>query len=200
MFIRIKYIKNQPYAYKVRNRWTKKGTRQKTTGYLGRVYYLKPLESHNLLTFEDFLGIPSTVDYIKKSSSRSIILDLIKYELVKHGFKFKGNNRNILLYTKDKVETESESSKKTKVQIRADVAQSILSISNNKKPIVLALNNDFLCNYTLRKLVRFKSFSTGEECGKELAKVFIQAGVPPQPNIFIDVFQKVYSKLGSYVK
>ena len=136
-----------------------------------------------------------------------MILDLVRYELLKHGFKYKGKNKNILLFTPNnpKSETSHDSNEKNLKsikqtnQIRVDLAPSILSISDNKKPIVLGLNNDFLCNYTLRKLARFKSFSTEEECGKELAKVFIQAGISPEPNIFIAVFEKVYSKLGSYV-
>ncbi|MFH1439021.1 MAG: hypothetical protein ABIG89_00515 [Candidatus Woesearchaeota archaeon] len=200
MFIRVKNIKNQHYAYKVRNRWTKKGTRQKTAGYLGKVYHLKPVFE---LTFEDFLAQDIEV-YIKNISSKEIILDLVKFELLRHGFKYKGNNQNILIFNNIAEEYQKSEcktiQKMNNIVIKAELAPSILTITDTKKPIVLALNNDFLCDYTLRKLARFKSFSSEEECGKELAKVFITAGIPPRPDIFVRIFHKVYSKYGSYVK
>ena len=192
MFIRVKNIKKQPYAYKVRNRWTRKGTRQKTAGYLGRVYPLTPQKE---LTFEEFIDEPLE-QYLKNSSSRSIILGLVKFELVKHGFSYKGNNRNILL---NKPKSEDNNSTNS-VTIRADLAPSILYISDTKKPVVIAMNNDFLCNHTLKRLVGFKSFLSEEECGKEFAKAFISAGIPISPVIFVEIFQKVYSRYGSYVK
>ncbi|MBT4824907.1 hypothetical protein HN695_01505 [Candidatus Woesearchaeota archaeon] len=202
MFIRIKHIKQQPYAYKVRNKWTKKGTRQKTAGYLGRVFYLNPVKD---LTFEEFIHNEfnqDLTDYMKSSSSRVVIQDLVRFELIKQGFIYKGKNRNILLYLPNMTPKKPKKGNKVKSEtlIKVELAQSFLNITNVKKPIVLALNNDFLCNYTLRKLMRFKSFSSEEECGRELARVFIAAGIHIVPSLFVEVFQKVYSRGGSYVK
>ena len=214
MFIRIKNIKNQQYAYKVRNKWTKKGTRQKTAGYLGKVFRITPQKE---LDFKYFVA-QDLEQYFMKNSSQTIIIDLFKCELIRHGFVFKGNNKNILLYyvkSEDKHNNQGESvdldplektinskqGRKTKeATLKVELAPSILSITDMNKPIVLSMNNDFLCNRTLRKLVRFKSFSVEEECGKELAKAFIAAGIPITPKIFVEVFRQVYSKYGSYVK
>lgn len=206
MFIRVKYIKNQPYAYKVSNRWRKrKGTKQEIKGYLGRVYYLNLVKE---LSFDEFIG-NNMSEYLEKNSTRAIILDLIRYELLKHGFNYKGNNKNILFYTNgpinNTINAKSESSEKNNIKsdslrIKVEIAPSILSITDTKKPIVLALNNDYLCNYTLRELAKFKSHSEEEECGKELAKAFISAGIPVIPSLFIEIFNKIYSPRGSYVQ
>ena len=213
MFIRVKWIKNQPYAYRVSNRWRKKkGTKQEVKGYLDRVYYLNNVKE---LSFEEFIG-NSMVEYLKNNSARAIILDLIRYELLKHGFVYKGNNKNILFYTNDIITpTKSESlgennlksesskndgSKTGSFKIKVEIAPSILSITDTKKPIVLALNKDYLCNYTIRELAKFKSHSEEEECGKELAKAFISAGIPVVPSLFIEIFNKIYSPRGSYVR
>lgn len=244
MFIRVKWIKNQPYAYRVSNRWRKrKGTKQEIKGYLGRVYYLNPVKE---LSFDEFIG-NNMAEYLKNNSARAIILDLIRYELLKHGFTYKGKNKNILFYTNESINPaksesleknnlKSESSEKNNVEIKiednfnsnlienqkenenkqeykiqnisksessrikVELAPSILSIRDTKKPIALALNNDYLCNYTLRELAKFKSHSEEEECGKELAKAFISAGIPVIPSLFIEIFNKIYSPRGSYVQ
>lgn len=239
MFIRVKWIKNQPYAYKVSNIWRKrKGTKQEIKGYLGRVYYLNPEKE---LSFEEFIG-SNLAEYIEKNQPRTVILDLIRYELIKHGFTYKSNNKNILFYTNNMTTTaKSEGSddnsdinddlddksvindnkekyiennnkldnksneknikdRKSESKLKVEIAPSILSITDTKKPIVLALNNDYLCNYTLRELVKFKSHSEEEECGKELAKAFISAGIPVIPSLFIEIFKKIYSPRGSYVQ
>jgi hypothetical protein len=198
MFIRVKYIKNQPYAYKVENRWTRKGTRQRTAGYLGRIFYLTP---QNPLSFEDHIKPRVLEEYLKNLSSREIILDLVRFELIRHGFKPKGKNKNILFLEQFEGDnSKGNNSPVLKAMLKAELAPSILTITDTKKPVVLAINNDFLCDYTLRKLARFKSLSDEEECGRELAKAFIHAGMPPPHLLFVDVFQKVYSSLGSYVK
>jgi hypothetical protein len=58
MFIRIKNINKHDYAYLVENKWTKKGTRQKTKGYLGKVIPLGDIPHStsdvNSTTLDDF--------------------------------------------------------------------------------------------------------------------------------------------------
>jgi len=53
-FIRIKNIKGKdgtirPYVYVVKSVWTKKGSRQKVIGYLGKSVYLKPIHHSKVL-------------------------------------------------------------------------------------------------------------------------------------------------------
>lgn len=190
MFIRIKRIKGQHYAYKVRNKWTRKGTRQVILGYLGKVYKLESMKELENMEFKEFINslfynksqYNDFEAYFKQASSRELIRDLIRYELFKHGFKCSRNGIRI----------KSEG---------LEVNLSELTVMDSKKPVVLGLNNDFLCGYTLRKLLNFKTNSDEEECGKELAEAFILAGIPVKPELFVEVFTKVYSNSGlSYVK
>jgi hypothetical protein len=64
---------------------------------------------------------------------------------------------------------------------------------------VLRLNSDYLCDYTLRRLLRFKSSRDESEVGLRLAKVFVQAGIPIPEDVFVEVFQKVYKPGQSFV-
>ena len=86
MFIRSKKIKGKRYAYIVKNKWTRKGPRQRVKGYLGRIY--KP-EMVKEIDFIEFVGV-SINEYIDGSDKGKIIRDLVKWELVKHGFKEEG--------------------------------------------------------------------------------------------------------------
>jgi len=198
MFIRVKRIKKQEYAYKVRNRWTRKGTRQVIVGYLGRIYRLQPLEHHQDLTFETFLSehnysnkakIKDFKAYLAKVSSKELIKDLIRYELFKHGFRMSTNGLHL------RMNMESETSNILHINL------SEIGVADSTKPVVLAMNNDFLCSYTLRKLLKFKSLSDEDECGKELAQAFVSAGIAVVPDTFVHAFNKVFSESGmSYVK
>lgn len=54
VFIRIKNIKNKngnyyPYFYVVKNTWTKKGSRQKVIGYLGKVQHLSAITKKTII-------------------------------------------------------------------------------------------------------------------------------------------------------
>jgi len=74
MFIRIKKIKNQDYAYLVENKWTSKGTRQKTVKYLGKVIELNKIKNKELKKYDSL-------------APKKIIHNLILSELKNHGFK-----------------------------------------------------------------------------------------------------------------
>lgn len=60
MFVRLKKIKSKEYGYLVSNEWTKKGPRQKTQAYLGRVFLLGKID-------EDKLKLPANVNEMKFS-------------------------------------------------------------------------------------------------------------------------------------
>lgn len=94
MFIRIKKIKGQPYAYLVESVWTKHGSRQKTKAYLGKVVPLgeAPHQStpegdglwdacvtmlSNLLENRGFIKDPKTPLTYQKDD---VVVDLAKHE------------------------------------------------------------------------------------------------------------------------
>jgi len=74
MFIRTKKIKKNNYAYLVKNKWTKKGARQKVSKYLGRVQEPERINETNYVFSS------------KESSAKEIIEDLIGWMLTNHGF------------------------------------------------------------------------------------------------------------------
>ncbi len=72
VFVRIKKLKGNEYAYLVANEWTINGSRQRVKAYLGRV--IKPLREKEKITDV------SNLEY------RQAILALAKQELINHGF------------------------------------------------------------------------------------------------------------------
>jgi len=174
MFIRRKKVKDSDYAYLVRNKWTKRGVRQKVSKYLGKIY--SP-EKVNFITYYDHIN--NDEEFINKSSAHEIICSLLGWVLTEHGFTAKQN-----VWSTDDVIVDLN---KAKVRIR-----------NTKA--VLHVNSDYMCDTTLRRLLRYKSAKDQEVVGLELAKAFISAGVPVPEEVFVDVFQKVYKKGQSFVK
>lgn len=89
-FIRIKKIYNQYYAYLVENEWTYKGSRQKNSKYLGKVFLVEKKANFHEIKGENY---------------KEIILNLIKQELKNHNtksFNFDGekitiNRREVIL-------------------------------------------------------------------------------------------------------
>ena len=171
MFIRTKKIKNQLYAYLVKNTWKKrkKSSRQKTHSYLGKV--IKPQKTQNK-TFQEFINYNFEEAPIKK-----LIKDLIKLELYNHNFKQVSKNKyeyeNIIVNLKDK------------------------KVTKGKKEICLEINNNFLCSYTLRKLIDFspKKDLTQLQIGKQLANSFESAGIILPKEIFVIVAKKVLKEI-----
>jgi hypothetical protein len=162
MFVRIKKIKGYPYAYLARNRWTKKGTRQKTK-YLGRVYELERVHD---------------ADYqIVGGPAKDIIASVVAWTLKGYGFINKGN-----------------------MMIKEDIAVNLetQAVRLGKQDIVIKLGADFMCQETLRKLMRFKSDKDAKGVGTELAKAFVGAGIPVPPDVFVEVFNKIYKEGQSY--
>ncbi len=118
MFIRIKNVKNKqgkiyPYAYLVDNKWYKRGTknkgkgsRQKVTKYLGRVYEFDVLKEEDFFSYNN---IENYNEYIKKNNRRKIINDIIKWELYRHAI------------SKDEFEVDYINSKITKNKKKASI-------------------------------------------------------------------------------
>ncbi|MGM5482757.1 MAG: AAA family ATPase [Nanobdellota archaeon] len=163
MFIRQKKIKDKYYAYLVKNKWTKKGPRQKVTKYLGRVFEFSPQRA---ITFEEFIGD------INRFNAYDLVEKAVCYELYLHGFI-----------------------QKKGVMVKDDFKVNLATCKVKKagKAAVLKINNDFLCDFTLKNLLRFTSNKDKEETAKDLATAFIQAGIPVDEQIFIKVFELIYS-------
>jgi len=165
-FIRIKKIKEHDYAYLVKNKWKKKkGARQKVSKYLGK---LIKLESSNDVLFDQD-DIPA---YIGKTPPASIIDDLVKFELIRHGFKQTKETLTygeIIYYPKRK------------------------AILSNARPIVLYLNDGYFCTPSIRRLYNFNYKGTETEVATHLANVFLDAGIKIPEEMFIYLFKKIYT-------
>lgn len=178
MFIRIKRIKKKDkaysYAYIVANRWMKRSRRskQKVKKYLGRVYSLDKLKNND---FFKFYSIADVKDYVKNNSKKKIINELIRFELINHGFKEQDEllvNENIYFNKKDN--------------------ELFVNKDNPNKKIVLAMNEGFLCNETIQKL--FSRFEGDErEVGFKLANAFVEAGLKIPEEVFVGIYEKVIS-------
>jgi len=112
-------------------------------------------------------------DYIKINNNlnfKELILDIVKQELLNHGFE------------------EGEILKKDKIII--DLRN--LKFIKNKKGVVIALNEGFLCNHTLKELLNFKSKGHEEEVGVKLATMLVETGIRVPKEEFIHIFEKVF--------
>ncbi len=168
MFIRIKKISNKEYAYLVKNVWKKrkKASRQKVSSYLGRVYKLSKIKNEQLKDCSNL-------------SAKAIIKELIKQELINHGFQeTKVNN-----FEKD--------------NFIVNLKKKEVKDKKTKKQICLEINNNFLCAYTLRKLLNFspKQGLTKLQVGKELANAFESAGIIVPKELFVIIAQKILKSI-----
>lgn len=161
MFIRTKTIGGTPYAYLVQNEWTPKGSRQKSTLYLGRIVKL---------------GEVPTVFAPPQGSPEEFLQHMIQGLLIQAGFT--------------KVSDQLYALGETTVDIQK------LHVLRKKRPVVIELNEGFLCNLTLKNLFMFKErkFSqdlqqTGLHPGKILAQRIVEAGLKITPEQFILTFE-----------
>ena len=97
------------------------------------------------------------------------VANLIKAELLTAGFSEQLTRENI------------------KVSLRA------CTVREGRKRVVLGLNGGFLCDYTLRQLLRFQPI---EELtpGYKFARAFSDAGVRVSREQFVMLYKKVYKK------
>ena len=182
-FIRTKKIKKKSgnvytYAYLVENKWKKrakgkKKSRQKVKAYLGRVH---KLEKKNELDFLEWRCIEDAQKYLASKDKKDIILDLVKYELLKHGFDEVGclvSNGDIFMDLEKKEFSVMEGFKR-------------------KEGIVLHLNEGFMCKETVKMLTNFNAEGTEEEIGYKYAKAFVECGLDVPKEIFVGLFGKVF--------
>lgn len=171
MFIRTKRIKGNDYAYLVRNVWRKrpkngkKGSRQKVSKYLGRIYRFENIY-HN--SFVEFYKIKNIDEYIINKAKKDVIKDLIRLELVNVGFKEQGS----LLVNDD---------------LKFDIDN--LTFSDNT---VIEMNEGFLCKETISKIINFKAGDEERE-GYNLANAFVEAGLKVQKEVFVEYYKRFFS-------
>ncbi|MCK4521965.1 MAG: hypothetical protein KAU20_05290 [Nanoarchaeota archaeon] len=83
MFIRVKKLKGNEYAYLVQNRRVRGKVKQKVKNYLGRVYSYEKINDNGFFEFVK----KDVDDYMKDKQFRDIVKDLIRWEFYKHNIK-----------------------------------------------------------------------------------------------------------------
>ena len=160
MFIRIKKIKNNNYAYLVENTWKKRkqSSRQIVKKYLGKIIEIKKKKDEPYPTLEN------------KNFQESVLI-LLTWQLKQCGF--------------------SESNGKLALQeIIIDLEHK--NIEREKKEIVLKLNEGYLSNYSLQKILTFKGKGYEEEVGLQLAEHIVNVGLDIPKELFVQLFEKIY--------
>jgi len=179
MFIRVKKIRKKgkvyEYAYIVENRWRKrlkrgkKGARQSVKSYLGRVYFFDKKDDKN---FFEYYNIKDIDEYVKNNKSK-IINELIRLELINHGFKEKDE----LLFFNN---------------IFFDIKNNEVYSTNEKniknKKIVVKLNDGFFCNETINNLLKGKF---GDDAGYKFARAFVDAGINIPKELFVILYESI---------
>ena len=169
MFIRIKKIKGIPYAYKVKNRWTKQGVKQKNVGYLGKVYCPKIKKKTSFRVyiekrgtdFEEYLGEEYDI----------IVKDIIVWELLRHGFEKKS----------------------------ADLTYEDVSLSTKKRyffqkrKYAIKMKDGYFSNESVRTIMNPKKYDD-EKAGEMLAKAFVDAGIEIPKDVFVALYRKLYGE------
>ncbi|MBI5393158.1 hypothetical protein HZA96_04780 [Candidatus Woesearchaeota archaeon] len=177
MFIRTKMIKGKKYAYLVENNWTQKGSRQKTVEYLGKIC---ELEKTKTILFEEFITkmYNKSIEEYFNNTAKTIIYDLICCELEKHGFS-NTLSKNVFITN----------------NIVADITKPKFFKNNTSEAgmdVVLRINNEYLCPYTIKRLLNLRIEGDEQFCGKQLAEAIVAVGIVTEPDIFILLFEKLY--------
>lgn len=170
-FIRTKKIKKKSgncyeYAYLVENKWRKRLKGSKKGARQKVKAFLGRVYSLNLVNdrnFSEHYNIKDIDEYVKENSLSKITKDLVLWEFFKHDVK----------------------------DVAVDFEEIILRKDKNK--IVLRMNEGFLCDCTLKKLLNFKFKEDEYDAGVVLAKVFVEAGIKIPRELFVKVFEKINS-------
>ncbi|NIA04276.1 MAG: hypothetical protein GWP09_02905 [Nitrospiraceae bacterium] len=228
MFIRKKRIKNNEYAYLVKNRWKKKwnkgNSRQKNIKYLGRVF-----------NFNQMMGEEQAIQKVNKGSTSEMEFGNQGSEVYSEEPKENFNNDNNMdnqenrdnkndnyseVLETDNGAVSADDNKSYKNTIMHMIKQSLLNMnfnriddknkeifqgfcdgkqinvdlkrlrvfSDKKRKAVIELNEGFMCDYTLRNLMKVEYF--GEESNTfayKLADLMLSAGLKPKEEDFVDI-------------
>lgn len=121
----------------------------------------QPEKKEKVSEFEEFVQKPLK-KYLEISDYKNIIKDLIEFQL---------QNNEI----PEEIEFDKEN----------------LTIKKGKKKVVIAINEGYLCDYTIKKLIDYD----GEDAtGFNLADLITAAGIKLNEEIFITLFSKKQKK------
>lgn len=121
-------------------------------------------ELKNNIGFVQFKKIENAEIYIKENEFKKIIRDLIAWELFKNDVG------------KDKFTIDLDGMK----------------VRQNKKNVVLLMNEGFMCNLTLKNIFEFKPEGDESNDGYKLARAFVEAGIKVPQEIFVGLFGKLF--------
>jgi hypothetical protein len=166
-FLRVKKIKGKEYCYVVENKWTKKkGARQTVKEYLGPVVRCEIGQ----LDFNEFNGIKDIRKFYIKKKVEIILKDIILWELSRAGFVEDSQH-----FRKDDVEVSKRS----------------FLPNRNGRGVVLALNEGYFCPFTVKKILKFDKSGDMETDGIPFARLFVDAGLMPPPEVMVVLYQKL---------
>ncbi|MDO8740662.1 MAG: hypothetical protein Q7J54_03780 [Candidatus Woesearchaeota archaeon] len=111
----------------------------------------------------------------KNIGYKELIKVLAKWELRKHGFDEKEE-----VFASNGIFFENNEIYKKQ--------------ANKKIRCVLAFNEGFLCDFTIKRLLDFNEKGSEKEVGLKLAKCFVEAGIDVPKDVFVECFEKVYEK------
>ena len=169
VYLRIKKIKGKEYAYLVKSKLRKAGPRQKVKAYLGRVCRLSKEKDINFWESVD----AEKESYLRFSSKEKMLYDLVRFELIKHGFVNKPENPKE--WVKDNLIVNIG---KRKI------------INESGSGCVLAVNEGYLYGSRIKELLKYKQLGGYEESGYGLAKLFIDSGIDIPQELFIAYYEK----------
>ena len=169
-FLRVKRIKVREYCYLVENRWSRrKGARQRVKAYLGPVVRFPSAE----IDFWEFHHAQPE-RFLRGKDSTAIVRDVIRGELERAGFVHdrsvcrKAAGNDTLLFN----------------------LQTHKALRNGQE-IVLALNDGYLCRFTVRRILAFDASGDAAADSMPFARLLVDAGLSPPPAIAAALYQRL---------
>ena len=121
-------------------------------------------ELKNNVEFLEHYNIEDLQSYIEMNKKNKIIKDLVEWELFKFGINKEGFH------------VDFDNTK----------------ILKNKKNVVLAINEGYLCSLSFKNLIAFKIENDEQQDGYRFARAFVEAGIKVPQDIFVALFGKLY--------
>ncbi len=167
-FLRVKRIKGREYCYLVENRWSRrKGVRQRVKAYLGPVVRLPGAGPG----FREFHRTqPETL--LSGKDPAAIVRDVIRGELERAGF----------------VQDRTVCRKAAGSDTLFFNLQTHKALRNGQE-IVLALNDGYLCRFTVRRILAFDASGDAAVDSMPFARLLVDAGLSPPPAIAAALYQ-----------
>ena len=166
MFIRIKKIKGNEYAYLVRNKWTRDGPRQVSKKYLGRV-----------LELERKTNMPFSNKSLLSKSRREILREIYIHELSSFGFTLTGSHTMKLPYGE--------------ITLVARLGE--FAVYEDEKERVIRNRDGYLASSYFQRILRYSPKRNFEKDSVEFAKLIVNSGLFLDKEFFVEFFQRIYN-------